>query len=128
MLKSVFIILLYQLIGELFQKFFGLSIPGPVIGLVLLLLTLLLIQKRQRVVPIKEDLFNSAEILLNYLPLLFIPVGVGVVMHLSLLEDNLASVIFVIILGTLSTLALTGYIMEKILRKKTLDDLSGQTI
>ena len=122
MLKSVFIILLYQLIGELFQKFFGLSIPGPVIGLVLLLLTLLLIQKRQRVVPIKEDLFNSAEILLNYLPLLFIPVGVGVVMHLSLLEDNLASVIFVIISGTLSTLALTGYIMEKILRKKTLDD------
>jgi|TARA_B100000886_G_scaffold252783_1_gene178600 holin-like protein len=122
MLKSVFIILLYQLIGELFQKFFGLSIPGPVIGLVLLLLTLLLIQKRQRVVPIKEDLFNSAEILLNYLPLLFIPVGVGVVMHLSLLEDNLASVVFVIILGTLSTLALTGYIMEKILRKKTLDD------
>ena len=122
MLKSVFIILLYQLIGELFQKFFGLSIPGPVIGLVLLLLTLLLIQKRQRVVPIKEDLFNSAEILLNYLPLLFIPVGVGVVMHLSLLEDNLASVVFVIILGTLSTIALTGYIMEKILRKKTLDD------
>ena len=122
MLKSVFIILLYQLIGELFQKFFSLSIPGPVIGLVLLLLTLLLIQKKQRVVPIKEDLFNSAEILLNYLPLLFIPVGVGVVMHLSLLEDNLASVVFVIILGTLSTLALTGFIMEKILRKKTLDD------
>ena len=122
MLNSVFIILLYQLIGELFQKFFGLSIPGPVIGLVLLLLTLLLIQKRQRVVPIKEDLFNSAEILLNYLPLLFIPVGVGVVMHLSLLEDNLASVVFVIILGTLSTLALTGYVMEKILRKKTQDD------
>ena len=122
MLKSVFIILLYQLIGELFQKFFGLSIPGPVIGLVLLLLTLLLIQKRQRVVPIKEDMFNSAEILLNYLPLLFIPVGVGVVMHFSLLEDTLASVVLVIILGTLSTLALTGYIMEKILRKKTLDD------
>ena len=122
MLKSIFIILLYQLIGEFFQKFFGLSIPGPVIGLVLLLVTLLLIQKRQRAVPIKEDLYNSAEILLNYLPLLFIPVGVGVVMHLSLLEDNLASVVLVIILGTLLTLALTGYVMEKILRKKTLDD------
>jgi len=122
MLNSVFIILLYQLIGELFQKFFGLSIPGPVIGLVLLLLTLLLIQKRERAVPIKEDLYNSAEILLNYLPLLFIPVGVGVVMHLSLLEDNLASVVLVIILGTLLTLALTGYVMEKILRKKTQDD------
>lgn len=122
MLNSVFIILLYQLIGELFQKFFGFSIPGPVIGLVLLLFTLLLIQKRERVVSIKEDLYNSAEILLNYLPLLFIPVGVGVVMHLSLLEDNLALVVLVIILGTLLTLALTGYVMEKILRKKTQDD------
>ena len=79
-------------------------------------------KKRQKAVIFKEDLFNSAEILLNYLPLLFIPVGVGVVMHLSLLEDNLASVVLVIILGTLLTLALTGFVMEKILRKKTLDD------
>ena len=71
---------------------------------------------------VKPPCLIDPEILLNYLPLLFIPVGVGVVMHLSLLEDNLASVVFVIILGTLSTLALTGYIMEKILRKKTLDD------
>ena len=98
------------------------ALAEKIIGLVLLLLTLLLTKKRQIAVIFKEDLFNSAEILLNYLPLLFIPVGVGVVMHLSLLEDNLASVVLVIILGTLLTLALTGFVMEKILRKKTLDD------
>ena len=55
--------------------------------------------------------------LLNYLPLLFIPVGVGVVMHLSLLEENLVPVLLVIIIGTLLTLALTGFLMEKLVKK-----------
>jgi putative effector of murein hydrolase LrgA (UPF0299 family) len=38
-------------------------------------------------------------------------------MHLSLLEENLISVISIIILGTLLTLALTGFIMEKLLKE-----------
>ncbi len=46
------------------------------------------------------------------------PVGVGVVMHLSLIEENLVSVVFIIILGTLLTLALTGFIMEKLFQDK----------
>ena len=93
MLKSVFIILFYQLIGEFTQKFFELSIPGPVIGLLLLLFTLLLLKKVEfKVNILTKDIFNSAQTLLDYLPLLFIPVGVGVVMHLSFLENNLVSV------------------------------------
>ena len=69
-----------------------------------------------------KDLFYSAENLLDYLPLLFIPVGVGVVKHLSFLEDNLVSVLLVIILGTLLTLGITGFIMEKILTKTKSND------
>ena len=123
MLKSVFVILFYQLIGELTQKFFELSIPGPVIGLLLLLFTLLLLKKvKFKVNILTKDLFNSAETLLDYLPLLFIPVGVGVVMHLSFLEDNLVSVLLVIILGTLLTLGITGFIMEKFLTKTKSND------
>jgi len=37
MLNSIFTIFLFQLAGEFVQKFFELSIPGPVIGLILLL-------------------------------------------------------------------------------------------
>ena len=123
MLKSVFVILFYQLIGEFNQKFFELSIPGPVIGLLLLLFTLLLLKKvKFKVNILTKDLFNSAETLLDYLPLLFIPVGVGVVMHLSFLEDNLVSVLLVIILGTLLTLGITGFIMEKFLTKTKSND------
>ena len=123
MLKSIFVILFYQLTGEFTQKFLELSIPGPVIGLLLLLFTLHLLKKVDfKVNFLATDLFNSAETLLDYLPLLFIPVGVGVVMHLSFLEDNLVSVLLVIILGTLLTLGITGFIMGKILTNSKSND------
>tara|TARA_B100001094_G_C17504999_1_gene472845 strand:+ start:113 stop:484 length:372 start_codon:yes stop_codon:yes gene_type:complete len=119
MLNSIFIILFFQLIGEFIQKFFELSIPGPVIGLFLLLTILLFSKKSHYKIPIdfKINLINTSENLLNYLPLLFIPVGVGVVMHLSLLEENLVSVMLVVIIGTLLTLALTASVMDKLLKE-----------
>jgi len=118
MLNSIFTIFLFQLAGEFVQKFFELSIPGPVIGLILLLSVLLLKNKYNRSPSTFErELVSSCESLLNYLPLLFIPVGVGVVMHLTLLEENLISVITIIILGTLLTLAITGFIMERLLKE-----------
>ena len=45
MLKSLFIIFFYQLLGEAIQKFFEINIPGPVIGLILLLLSFILFSK-----------------------------------------------------------------------------------
>ena len=117
MLNSIFTIFLFQLFGEFLQKFFELNIPGPVIGLILLLSALLIIKKNNKVIEdFKANLVFSAENLLNYLPLLFIPVGVGVVMHLSLLEENLVPVLLVIIIGTLLTLALTAFLMEKLIK------------
>ena len=124
MLNSIFLILFFQLVGEFIQKFLEISIPGPVIGLLLLLTTLLLSKKSYYKIPVKFEinLINSAESLLNYLPLLFIPVGVGVVMHLSLLEDNLVPVMLVIIIGTLLTLAVTAFVMDRLLKVVNKDD------
>ena len=124
MLNSIFLILFFQLVGEFIQKFLEISIPGPVIGLLLLLTTLLLSKESYYKIPVKFEinLINSAESLLNYLPLLFIPVGVGVVMHLSLLEDNLVPVMLVIIIGTLLTLAVTAFVMDRLLKVINKDD------
>ena len=124
MLNSIFLIFFFQLVGEFIQKFLELSIPGPVIGLFLLLIMLLLSKKKYYKIPanFQINLINSAENLLNYLPLLFIPVGVGVVMHLSLLEDNLVPVMLVIIIGTLLTLAVTAFVMERLLKVVNKDD------
>ena len=124
MLNSIFVILFFQLVGEFIQKFLELSVPGPVIGLFLLLIILLMSKKNYYKIPInfQINLINSAENLLNYLPLLFIPVGVGVVMHLSLLEDNLVPVMLVIIIGTLLTLAVTAFVMDKLLKEVNKND------
>ena len=123
MLNSIFIILLFQLLGEFIQKVFELSIPGPVIGLIFLLSVMLITKKiNKQDTGFETKLVNSAENLLTYLPLLFIPVGVGVVMHLSLLEENLVSVILIIIIGTLLTLALTGFVFEKLLKDYNQND------
>ena len=122
MLNSIFLIFLFQLIGELVQKVLELNIPGPVIGLILLLTTLLLSKKydHKLIHNLKVNLISSAENLVHYIPLFFLPVGVGVVMHLSFLEGSLVKVLFIIVFGTLITLAITGLLMEKLLKNKDL--------
>ena len=116
MLKSLFIIFFYQLLGEAIQKIFEINIPGPVIGLILLLLSFIFFSKKltQSKKMIKEISVTSNQII-NYLSLLFVPIGVGVVMHIDYLGDNLFKIFSIIIIGTLATLVFTALVMEKII-------------
>jgi len=116
MLRAIFIIFFFQLIGEAVKKLFEINIPGPVIGLTLLLLTLIYLRrfKKGKVKVLKDDVTNIGNYILSYLSLLFVPIGVGVVMHLAFLEKNLINVIFVIFLSTVLTIGFTAYVMEKL--------------
>lgn len=119
MLHTIFLILLLQLGGEILQKYFNLTVPGPVIGL-MLLLGLLLISRRKTsgwVPKFRQQMVDSAETLLTYLSLLFVPIGVGVIMHLQLLDGQLLAVLSVIIVGTIATLIFTAFLFQ-ILRRK----------
>ena len=119
MLRSLFIIFFYQLLGEAIQKIFEINIPGPVIGLILLLLSFIIFSKKlthsKKI--IKEISVTSNQII-NYLSLLFVPIGVGVVMHINYLGDNLFKIFSIIIIGTLATLVFTAFVMEKIINSK----------
>jgi holin-like protein len=116
MLKSIFIIFLFQLIGETIQKYFDLTIPGPVIGLILLLTTLILLKgtKSIYIKNTKEEISSTSNYITSYLSLLFVPIGVGVVMHLSYLEKNYIPVLAVIFISTTLTIGFTALLMEKI--------------
>ena len=116
MLRSLFIIFFYQLLGEAIQKIFEINIPGPVVGLILLLLSFIIFSKKltQSKKIIKEISVTSNRII-NYLSLLFVPIGVGVVMHIDYLGDNLFKIFSIIIIGTLATLVFTAFVMEKII-------------
>ena len=116
MLKSIFIIFLFQLIGESAQKYFELTVPGPVIALILLLMSFILLKNNKNlfVNKVKNEISSTAIHISNYLSLLFVPIGVGVVMHLSYLEKNYIEVLGVIFFSTILTIGFTALVMEAI--------------
>ena len=124
MLRSIFVIFFFQLLGEFLKKFFEMRIPGPVIGLILLLITLIFLKKFKKtaIVNLKADVINTSNYILSYLSLLFVPIGVGVVMHLSYLENNLFRVLIIVFISTILTIAGTAFLMEKINRKLIKND------
>ena len=114
MLAGIFTIFMFQLVGEAIQKYFGLSIPGPVIGLVLMLIALLASKHRTHrpIAGLRKNLITVAETLLSHLSLLFVPIGVGVILHLHLLETQLLRVLGVIVFGTIATMIFTAFIFS----------------
>ena len=116
MLRAIFVIFFFQLLGEAIKKFFEMRIPGPVLGLILLLVVLIFLKrfKTTAITNLKEDVINTSNYILNYLSLLFVPIGVGVVMHLSYLENNLFKVLIIVFISTILTIGLTAFLMEKI--------------
>lgn len=94
-------LLAFQSLGELLVRALGLPLPGPVIGMVLLLLGL-------RWARVREPVASCAQFLLSHLSLLFIPVGVGVMTHLSLLSQYGLRMLVVLVLSTLAGLAVTA--------------------
>ena len=75
-------------------------------------------KKLNMLAPLRTKIINTSEKLLRYLSLLFVPIGVGVVMHLQLLEMQLLRILVVIILGTMSTMIFTSLIFSRISGKK----------
>ena len=116
MLKGIFIIFFFQLIGEVIQQYFGLLIPGPVVGLILLLIALICTKGMSShvIAVLSKSITQSADGILGYLSLLFIPIGVGVIMHLQYLENNILSVMAVILIGTVLSLGLTAVLFERL--------------
>ncbi len=116
MLDALTVVLTCQLVGELIVVGTGLPLPGPVVGMALLFLGLVI----RGGVP--ESLGRVATTLLQNLSLLFVPAGVGVMTHLSLLESEWLPISVALVVSTLLTIAVTGLAMSGLLR---LRDRSG---
>ena len=124
MLASLSLILLCQLIGEVIVRGLGLPLPGPVLGL-LLLLIMLLARDRFAILaqgPLGNDGVESASKgLLTHLSLLFVPAGVGVVQKLDLLAAHGVAIILVLALSVIVTLlatVLTFRLVSRLLRQQ----------
>jgi holin-like protein len=123
MIASLSLILLCQLIGEVIVRGLGLPMPGPVLGLLFLLL-LLLARDRFALLatgPLSGGgVENASRVLLANLSLLFVPAGVGVVQKLDLLAEHGVAIIVVLavsvvvtLLATVATFVLASWLMTR---------------
>lgn len=116
MLSALTLILSCQLAGELVTRFFGLPVPGPVAGMVMLFILLAI----KGSVP--KDVGAVADGLLRNLALLFVPAGVGVMAHLGLLGQDWLPISVALIGSTLATIAVTALVMSRLAKASTGDE------
>ena len=109
-LRGLAFLLLLQTLGELLSRGLSLPFPGPVIGMLLLLLAL-------RWPLVREPVAACADFLLSHLSLLFVPVGVGVMTHLSIVSQYGGRMLVVLVLSTLIGLAVTALLLNRLWRQ-----------
>lgn len=100
------ILLACQLAGEVIARLLGLPVPGPVLGMVILFVALVI----RGHVP--DDVGVVTGGLLQNLSLLFVPAGVGVMLHAGLLVQNWLAVSAALMASVVITIAVTGLAMR----------------
>ena len=108
MILNIAIILVAQLVGEVLARLLALPIPGPVIGMALLLAGFMASPK------LAERILPTSQGILAHLSLLFVPAGVGVISHvevlgtsgLALMAALVGSTLLALIAGALTFVAL----------------------
>ena len=108
-LQGFTILLLLQGAGEMIARLLHLSLPAPVFGMILLLPCLAW-------KPLREPVQACSEFLLSHLSLLFVPISVGVVSQLPLLQEYGARIALVLLLSTVLGLAATAWVLRLLLR------------
>ena len=107
-------LLVLQLTGEALARLLNLPFPGPVIGMLLLVVAL-------HAPLVREPVQATARFLLSHLSLLFVPVGVGVITHLDLLRDYGLKLMLVIALSTWAGMAVTVLLVRVLMRDQFAD-------
>ncbi len=106
MLPYLTLIFVCQFLGEIVVGLLALPVPGPVVGMVLLFLYLL-IRKG-----VAQPLGATAETLQKYMSLLFVPAGAGVMLHFRLLGEALVPIGAALLVSTVATILVTGLMMR----------------
>jgi putative effector of murein hydrolase LrgA (UPF0299 family) len=108
MIISLTVILLCQLLGEVVARGLGWPLPGPVLGMVFLLVFLSLRDRIAVKVPeLGKTLDSTGKGLLAHLSLLFIPASVGVVQRLDVLAEHGLGLAVALVASTFVTLVVT---------------------
>ena len=110
MVRALTTLVLCQFVGEVVARALGLPLPGPVLGLLLLLAVLTV-----RGGP-DAEMRTASGGLLRHLSLLFVPAGVGVITQLDALREDWAAAGVAIVVSTALGLLAAGLVMQRLSR------------
>lgn len=109
-LRQFLLILIFSFLGELLRYLIPLSIPGSIYGLVLLFIALMTgIVKLPQV---KE----ASKFLIEIMPLVFIPAGVGLLNSWSVLQPILLPVTVITVVSTAVVMVVSGWVTQLVIR------------
>ncbi len=111
MLPYLTLIFVCQLLGELLVGALSLPVPGPVVGMVLLFVYLLVRGQ------VPNALSEVGGTLQKYMSLLFVPAGAGVMLHFKLIGDAALPIGAAIIISTVLTIGATALILYRLNKK-----------
>lgn len=109
-MQGLLLLIAFQMLGELLQELFLASIPGPLIGMVLLFLSLAVKPHLKTLIePITKALFK-------HLMLIYIAFGVGLMQFEALISNNGLAILFVVVVSALISIVLIGLIGQRMSR------------
>ena len=111
MIPGLLVLLGCQLAGEFVVRLLDLPVPGPVAGMVVLLLVLTLREPAP-----DGPVVKVANGLLRHLQLLFVPAGVGVVQYLSVIGASAVPLVVGLLVSWFAALATTAAVAVLLLR------------
>ncbi len=110
-LRQLLIILIFSFIGEILHSLIPIQVPASIYGLVLLFIALLtgIIQLPQ----VKE----AAKYLIEIMPLMFIPAGVGLLESWGDLKSILIPVLLLLVASTILVMGVSGKVTQGIIQR-----------
>ena len=111
-LRQFGIILAVTCVGEIMKYFIPLPIPGSIYGLILMFV--LLLTKVIKVEHVKE----TGEFLIEIMPLMFIPAGVGLITSWSHLQPFLVPLLVITVVSKFVVMIVTGNGIDFLISKK----------
>ena len=103
-LKGFTFLLVFQCLGELISRLLHWPIPGPVLGMLLLVPCLSFLS-------VREPVESCANFLISHLSLLFLPISVGVLTQLPLLQEYSIRILLVLLISCALGLLATGCLL-----------------
>jgi holin-like protein len=113
MIGYLTLLLSCQLAGEALVALLGVPVPGPVAGMALLFAGLCVVGR------IPDELAKLTDGLLGNLSLMFVPAGVGVMLHAPLMQKDWLAISVALVVSTLLTIAVTALVMQKLSKRPT---------